>query len=149
MKPFLDTGFLLSLVLEMRGSQTAWQLSRRFNEPLHLAHLQRFHLENRLQREIENAQSTAPQRAVAAGALNRLRRYVDELVFQSVPLEYDVALHLAGQWQKQLSGDTPPALLLLWPALAVTAGATHFFSFDPRPRQLAHAAGLKLVPERL
>lgn len=149
MKAFLDTGFLLSLILEMTGSRAGWQITRRLEGPLHLCHFQRFQIENRLLREIENPAAKEAEHAGAAAALQNLKHYLDEQFFQTMPIDYDIALHLAGQWQSQLQGRTPPALLLLWPALAVTAGATHFLSFDPRPRQLAQIAGLKLLPERL
>jgi len=48
-----------------------------------------------------------------------------------------------------LTGSTLPVLLLLWPALAASSGATHFLSFDPRTRRLASGAGLELLPESL
>jgi len=126
----------------------AWQIARGLGEALDLTHLQRFQIENRLQRETANADN-AVLRAAAAGGLQRLHRYLDELVFRAVQVEYDIAIHLAGQWQRELGAQTPPALLLLWPALAVTAGATHFLSFDSRPRKLAKAAGLNLLPGTL
>ena len=148
MTPFLDTGFLVTLLVTTRGSALAWQISSRCNGPLFMSHLQRLQVENRLLRETANADNAA-LRAIAAGGLQRLHRYLDEMVFQPVSLDYEVAVHLATQWQKELGTRTPSALLLLWPALAVTAGATHFLSFDPRPRKLAKAAGLKLLPEDL
>src|SRR5260221_4827592 len=148
MKPFLDAGFLLALILEMRGSRVAWQITREMDAPLYLCHFQRFQTENRLLREVENSAAKATERASASAALQKLRHYLDEQFFQAIPLEYDVALDLAGQWQGQLIGRTPPGMLLFWPALAVTAGATHFLSFDPRPRQLAEKAGLQLLSAR-
>lgn len=84
---------------------------------------------------------------MAAGGLLRLHQYLDEMVFQPAHVDYDIAILLASQWQKELGAQTPPALLLLWPAVAVAVGASHFLSFDPRPRRLARAAGLKLLPE--
>lgn len=148
MKPFLDTGFFVTLLVETSGSQVAWRIVRGLNDSLELTHLQRFQVENRLQREIANGDSPL-LRAAAAGGLQRLRRYLDEMVFRAVDVDYDVAIHLASGWQRELGLQTPPALLLLWPSLAITAGASHFLSFDPRPRKLAKAAGLDLLPETL
>jgi len=148
MKPFLDTGFLLTLLLKTSGSAKAWEISRRFDGPVFLASFQIFNIENRLQRQIEADDSTSADRAGAANALQNLRWYLDQQVFRPIRLDYDIAIDLATQWQKQ-SRTTLPALLLLWPALAITTGATHFLSFDPRTRQLATRAGLKSLPEKL
>ena len=148
MKAFLDSGFLLTLLLKTSGSGKAWEIARQINEPLFLARLQIFNTENRLQREIEADDSTAAQRAVAANALQNFRWYLDQQVFRILPLDYDIAIDLAYQWQRTTK-NTLPALLFLWPALAVTSGATQFLSFDPRTRALARSAGLKILPEKL
>jgi hypothetical protein len=148
MKPFLDSGFLLTLLLKTRGSPKAWELSRRLDGPLFLAAFQILTIDNRLQREMEAPGSTPAQRAAAANALQNFRWYLDQQVFRPIRLDYDIAIDLAYRRQKQ-SNTTLPAILLLWPALAVTVGATHFLSFDPRTRQLASEAGLKLLPEKL
>ena len=148
MRPFLNSGFLLTLLLKTSGSPTAWTISRQSEGPLYLANLQIFTTENQLQREIEAAETTPASRATAANSLQNLRWYLEQGVFVQVHLDYDIAIDLAYQWQKRAK-ETLPALLLLWPALAVTTGATHFLSFHPRPRQVASAAGLKLIPERI
>ena len=148
MKPFLDSGFLLTLLLKTSGSPKAWEIARRLDGPIPLATFQIFTIDNRLQREIEAKDSTPEQRAIAANALQNLRWYLDQQVFRPIRLDYDIAIDLAYRWQKQ-SNSTLPALLLMWPALAATIGATHFLSFDPRTRQLARASGLKALPEKL
>ena len=71
MKAFLDSGFLLTLLLKTSGSRKAWEIVRHLNEPLFLAKLQILNTENRLQREIEADDSTAGQRAVAANDLTK------------------------------------------------------------------------------
>jgi hypothetical protein len=150
MKPFVDTGFLLTLLLQTGGSDTAWEIARSLGSPLSIASFQVFNLENRFQRQIEAAESPEADRAVAADALQNFRWYLDQQVLQPTRLDYDIAIDLATAWQKHnQTGATIPALLLLWPALAATIGATDFLSFDPRTRQLAAAAGLKLWPEKL
>jgi hypothetical protein len=148
MKPFLDAGFLLTLLLKTSGSAKAWEIVRRLEGPLSLATFQIFAIDNRLQREIEADDSTTAQRAVAANALQNFQCYLDQQVFRPIRLDYDIAIDLAYRWQRQ-SRETIPALLLLWPALAVTVGASHFLSFDPRTRALATASGLKVLPEKL
>lgn len=148
MKPFLDSGFLLTLLLKTSGSPKSWEIARRLEGPLSLPTFQIFTIDNRLQREIEARDSTPAQRAVAAHALQNFRWYLEQQVFRPIRLDYDIAIDLAYRWQKQ-SNITLPALLVLWPALASTVGATHFLSFDPRTRQLATDAGMKLLPEKL
>jgi hypothetical protein len=149
MKPFVDTGFLLALLIEMKASRAAWQIAHRFTGALRLAHLQRWLVENRLLREQHNPAIGEPARTTAANALQNLQRYVDELIFRHVHVDYDIAVHLAGSWQRDLGAQTPPGLLLFWPAVAVADGATHFLSFDARPRKFARASGLKLLPATL
>lgn len=148
MKPFLDSGFLLTLLLKTNGSAKAWEIARRLEGPISLPTFQIFTIDNRLQREIEARDATAAQRAVAANALQNFRWYLDQQVFRPMRLDYDIAIDLAYRWQKSSSAALP-ALLLLWPALAATVGATHFLSFDPRTRHLAADAGLRLLPEKL
>jgi len=148
-KPFLDSGFLLTLLFKTSGSQKAWEISRQLEGPLLLSSFQIFNTENRLQRQITASDSTPQLRAVAAAALQDFRWYLEQQVFTPIRLDYDIAIDLATQWQKHSTGDTLPALLVLWPAMAVTTGATTFLSFDPRTRQLAKSAGLKLLPEKL
>jgi hypothetical protein len=148
MKPFLDSGFLLTLLFKTTGSPKAWQIARQLEGPLLLGSFQIFNTENRLQRQLTAADSTAQLRAVAAAALQDFRWYLEQQVFTPIRLDYDIAIDLATQWQKR-ANDLLPALLLLWPAMAVTTGATAFLSFDPRTRKLAKSAGLKLLPDRL
>jgi hypothetical protein len=148
MKPFLDSGFLLTLLLPTSGSAKAWETVQNMEGPLHLATLQIFNAENRLQREMESADSTPEIQGAAAAALQKFRWYLEQQVFQPVRLDYDIAVDLAFQWQRR-STVTLPALLLLWPALAVTMGATHFLGFDPRTRQLAGTAGLTILPRQI
>ena len=116
--------------------------------PLLLGMFQIFNTENRLKRQIEADDSTPAQRALATSSLQRFRWYLDQRVFQLTTLDYDIAIDLAFQWQKH-STNTLPAMLLLWPAMAVTVGATHFLSFDPRTRNLASQSGLQLLPATL
>jgi hypothetical protein len=148
MKSFLDTGFLLTLLFKTGGSAKAWEIARRVEGPLGITALQIFSAENRILREIEGVESSANQRAMAANALQNFRWYLEQEVFSLIRLDYDIAIDLASQWQKR-SNEVLPALLLMWPAMAVTAGASTFLSFDPRARQLAQASGLKLLPEKL
>lgn len=148
MKRFLDTGFLLTLLLKRTGSEKAWSIAHSLQAPLLVTALQIYSIENRLQREIESAESSPAMRAVAANALQKLRWYLEQQVLESIRLDYNIALDLSLQWQRR-ADEALPALLLLWPALAVTVDAEEFLSFDPRTRALAASAGLKLLPKKL
>lgn len=101
-----------------------------------------------MQREMHSPDSTRAEKARAAAALQRFRWYLDQLVIRRVSVDYEIAIHLAGEWQKQ-TREFMSSLLFLWPALAVTSEATQFLSFDPRTRRLARAAGLQLLLEAL
>jgi predicted deacetylase len=148
MKPFLDAGFLLTLLLKTSGSRRAWEVSREVEGPLLLSSFQVLSVINRFRRELEADDSTAAQRAHAANALQNFTWYLEQQVFRTVRLDYEIAFDLAYQWQRH-SKKTPTTMLLLWPAIAVTTGATHFLSFDPRTRQLAQTAGLQVLPQKL
>ena len=148
MRPFLDSGFFLTLLFETNGSAVAWNTVNRLEGPLVVGSLQIFNSENGLRRQMAAENSTDAERAIAANALQRLQVYLDEQVIQVVPIDYEIAIQLASQWQQRTS-KTLPALLFLWPAIAVAGGATEFLSFDPRTRALARAAGLRLLPNKL
>ena len=147
MNPFLDTGFLLTLLIETDGSTTARSLIRSVESPIPLPRLQSLAIENRLLRAI--AEHPGEVSEMSASALAQLRRWQEELVFAEPEPQYDVAFRLAEAWQRQITGSIPPYLVLIWPALSVTQQATHFFSVDPRSRRFAASAGLKLLPEKL
>jgi hypothetical protein len=149
MKPFVDTGFLLTLLFERNGSPQAWGFVHRLRPPIFISPLQNFTVQNRFAREIESKETPLPQVAIAVAALKRFRQLLDEQIFTPDRIDFDLAVQLAFRWQHELSGSTPPAMILLWPALAVTGGATHFLSFDPRTRHLAKSSGLKVLPERI
>jgi hypothetical protein len=148
MKRFVDSGFLLMLLLKRGGSAKAWQIVHCAEIPLFVSFLQIYTLENRLQHEVESDQSSAGARAVAANALQNVRWLLEQQVLELVRVDYNIAIELAYEWQKRAQ-RTDPAMLLLWPALAVTAGADEFLSFDPRSRAIAEASGLKVRPEKL
>jgi hypothetical protein len=81
---------------------------------------------------------------------NRLwRGYLDEGVFQIQSVDWETAFRVAITWNRGYTTPAPAPLLLLHPALAATAGASHFLSFDPRSRRAAKSAGLRPLPEQL
>ena len=145
MSPYLDGGFLLTLLVKTGGTATANRLLRG-HAPIALNFLHQLQAENLL----IGLQHADTGRQVAGREGMRLwRHYLAEGVFQLTPADWDSAFRQAIRWNSQ-SVDAPPLpLLILHAALAVSAGATEFFSFDPRSRAVAKAAGMKIQPERL
>jgi hypothetical protein len=147
MTPYLDAGFLITLLIKTPGSRHAREALRRCPAPFFLNFLHQLQTENFLVRG-QTEGTAEEQRAALEG--NRLwRQYVDEGVFQFRSVDWEAAFRVAITWNRAYTSKAPAPLLLLHPALAAVAGASHFLSFDPRSRQAARAAGLRLLPENL
>ncbi|MHC1765456.1 MAG: hypothetical protein AB9869_14335 [Verrucomicrobiia bacterium] len=147
MRAYLDAGFLLtSLIHTTKGSQIANQLLREWGAPFHLNFLHQLQVENLLV-TLQTSAETERQRIGSEG--HRLwRNYFSEGVLQLTPADWDSAFRMALTWNGHSSAPAP-FLLLLHPALALSNGATHFMSFDPRSREVARATGLGVLPEGL
>ena len=147
MQAYLDAGFLLtSLIQTTKGSSTANNLLRKCGAPFYLNFLHQLQLENFL---VTLQRSADPARQLIGSEGQRLwRNYLSEGVLQLTPADWDAAFRLAITWNAH-RGTPPPFLLLLHPALAITGGSTHFMSFDPRSRQAARGAGLRILPESI
>jgi hypothetical protein len=145
--PYFDLGFLLTLLVKSPGRRTAWEITNGFSPPYRLNFLQQFQVENGFVRQI-TAQKAEIQ-AIGTQGLRLWNQYLDEGVFHVTSEEWDTALRLALAWNRNLTRNVPATTLVLHPALASAAGATHFLSFQVESRQLARGAGLKLLPERL
>ena|SRR5438876_50184 len=145
--PYLDLGFLLTLLVKNRSTVLAWELAHRFDAPLRITALHQLHVENALTRQLY--ESKLRLQKVAREGLTEWRNKLAEAVFVLHLAEWELAFRQAVIWNSQLPGRPPHTPFLLHAALAATGGATHFLSFDPRPRTLAQSAGLKLLPETL
>jgi hypothetical protein len=73
--------------------------------------------------------------------------YLRESVFAMASADWESAFRNAITWNRLCHGAPPSLWLFLHPALALTTGATHFCSFDPRTRAMAHTHGMRLLPE--
>ena len=147
MTPYLDAGFLLTLLVPTAGSSSANRLLRRASAPFTMNFLHQLQVENIL---LSFEKSEDPSRQTAGRKAAQLwKHYLLEGVFQFVSTDWDTAFHLAVAWNRQHPSAPPPPLLILHPALAAVAGATDFLSFDPRSRAVARFAGLRVLPERL
>ena len=144
---YLDAGFLLTLLIRTPGSSLAQAVLRRLHAPFQLNFLHQLQVENLLART--QLSSASPEQAAGSEGHRLWRHYLAEGVFQLSAADWDTALRVAIKWNRQFSEPPPLPLLILHPALAAVAGATHFMSFDERSRSLAKAAGLKLSPEKL
>ncbi len=107
MKRFVDWSFLLTLLLKRNGSEKAWAIAKKVEAPLLVGALQIYTIETRLQRELDSAESSAPERALAANELQNVRRYSKPQVFESVRLDYNIAIDLAYQWQSRARETLP------------------------------------------
>lgn len=145
MIPYLDAGFLITLLIKTPGSRHAREALRRCPAPFFLNFLHQLQTENFLVRG--QAEGTAEEQQAALEGNRLWRQYLDEGVFQFRSIDWEPAFRVAITWNRTSKPPTP--LLLLHPALAAVAGASHFLSFDPRSRQAARAGGLRLLPENL
>ena len=66
-----------------------------------------------------------------------------------VQVDWESAFRNAITWTRVHHNAPPSPWLFLHPALAVTVGATHFCSFEPRSRKIAHARGIELLPKSI
>lgn len=144
MTPYLDADFLLHLLLRTRETERATHLLREIDGPVVLNYLHQLQAENLLMRQIRSP-DPASQEAGHAG-LRLWNQYHAEAVFAVAEADWDAAYLRALGWNRNHPGLPPPPLLLFHPALAASAGATHFLSFEPRSRAMAQRAGLKLLP---
>lgn len=148
MQAYLDAGFLLTAIIQTtRGSSVACQLMRELEAPFFLNYLHQLQIENLL----VSLQKSSERNRQTIGNKGQLlwRNYFAEGVFQLAATDWDGGFRVAIARNTQHIGELAPFLLLLHPALASVAGATHFLSFDPHSREVARSAGLTILPEAL
>ena len=147
MSPYLDGGFLLASLAKLPGTPIASSLVRAIPTPIPINFLHQLQAENMLLRFQKDRD---PKIQVGGNDGQRLwRHYLDESVFALTQTDWETGLRNAITWNR-LAPDSPPTpWLFLHPALALAAGATHFFSFDPRTRLLARSHGILVSPEHL
>jgi len=144
MKPFLDAGFLATLLLKTPGREAAWELIQEFAPPHYMTHLHVLLIEH-----LFSMGRARRKRQAAAQAQRSWRRHLDEGVFQiEVPDWLPVANVAIDLGRRSLQHQAKPLHYLLAASAAVMQ-SSHFLSFDPRSRYLAKLAGLELRPERL
>ena len=147
MSPYLDGGFLLVLLTRTAGTSVASGILREISPPIGVNFLHQLQAENLLIRFQRDA-NVDLQRNGNEG-LRLWNHYLHEGVFAMVGVDWESAFRNAITWTRLHPSAPPSPWLLLHPALAVTAGATHFCSFDPRAREVARSHGLQLLPESL
>jgi hypothetical protein len=146
MTPYIDVGFLSTLLIKTPGRKLAWRNLQKFDPPHALNLLHHLQIENLLARCQLDADDGIKATGLEGARLWRF--YAQEGVFQVRSAGWDAAFRAAISWTQTLTQDVP-FLLILHAALGAESGATHFLSFDPRARQFARRAGLKLLPESL
>lgn len=147
MTPYLDGGFLLSLLAKVPGTPLAARFLRAIETPVSINFLHQLQAENMLLRFQSN--ESPPLRIGGNAGLKLWRQYLDEGVFTLAETDWDTAFRNAIAWNRLGAGIPPSPWLFLHPALALSSGATAFYSFDPRARAMARTHRMKLFPERL
>ena len=147
MPAYLDAGFLLTVIIPTRGSPIANDLLRELGAPFLLNFLHQIQLENLLA-TLQKSQEVQRQR-MGNEAQRLWRHYFSEGVFQLFPTDWDSGFRIALTWNSHHPSTPPPFLLLIHAALASVAGASEFLSFDPRSREMARSAGMRILPEEL
>jgi hypothetical protein len=147
MRPYLDAGFLLTLLINTEGSATAKAVLENCRPPYSISLLHQLQAENLLA-QLVKSEHAARQRAGKTG-LRLWAWYFAEGLLELGDADWAAAFRLAITWNAEAQAPPPLPLLLLHPAAAVISEATHFLSFDPRSRVVGQRAGLTLLPEVL
>jgi hypothetical protein len=147
MIPYLDAGFLLTLLINTSGSATAKSILEHCSPPFPIGLLHQLQAENLLL-QLEKSGEPGRQRAAETG-LRLWNWYFAEGLFEPSDMDWTASFRLAISWNAASPSAPASPLLLLHAALAAVSEATHFLSFDPRARRVARDAGLRLLPEQL
>ena len=147
MRPYLDSGFLATLILNAVGSPVAWSLIRGFEPPYQINQLHVLQIEGMLFKT--QVAPDATERMAAARGMQAWHRYLEEEVFKVREEAWEVALRLAVTTSRAGKQESISPLFHLHAALAVVGDGTHFLSFRPEVRALAGSLGLTILPERL
>ena len=146
--PFLDTGFLLTILTHRAGADTAWALLKESEGPVMISSLQLFFIRHGLAKTLLDPREGSDLHDLSVGATRLLNWLLQQEIVHCPEIDYQEMISVADAWANKLR--TPlPSLLVLWSACATVSRADVFLSFDPRTRSLTKAAGLKVLPERL
>jgi hypothetical protein len=147
-KGFLDTGFLLTILMHRSGAEKAWALLKDCEMPVAISSLQFFFIRHGLTKSLVDPNTTKAVHEISVSAVKLLNWMTQQEVVNPVGIDYQEVVATAESWADKLR--TPiPSLLLIWAACAAVSGADTLLSFDPRTRALAKGAGLKVLPENL
>ena len=147
MRPYLDAGFFLTLLVRTDGTPVATHLLRQVDAPCLITLLHEVQARTFL--ALNERSNDSSRRKAAQSGLALWQWYLDEGFISVSDVDWAAALSGAVRLITQSSDAPPPPLLLLHPILATYAGATHFLSFDPRSRSIARIIGLQILPDKL
>jgi hypothetical protein len=146
MIPYVDAGFLLTLLVLTDGSFIAKKALHDAELPLPITALHQLQVANLIQ-QLKSSPASDRKR-MASAAEQAWEWYFSEQIFMPEAPNWDSAF--ADAVHATLNQKSPaPLLLVLHVAAAKNLGATHFFSFDPRSRALASEAGMRLQPPEI
>lgn len=144
MKPFLDAGFIATLLLKAPGREAAWEIVQQFDAPYYITHLHIVLIEHMFLHA-----KPGPQKQAALRAHADWKRYLDEAVFQVEIFDWLTAANAAIDLNRRSIQHQAKPLHYLLAASAIAVQGTPFLSFDPRTRFVAKLAGLQLLPVTL
>jgi hypothetical protein len=145
-QPFLDTGFLLTILTHRAGAETAWALLKECERPVIISSLQLFFIRHGLGKTLLDPKENSELHELSVRAIKLLNWLIQQEIIHSPEIDYQEVVSVAETWANRLR--TPlPSLFILWSACAAVSGARIFLSFDPRTRSLTEAAGLKVLPK--
>ena len=147
MIPYLDAGFLLTLLVRTDGSQVARQVLNDLPSPFRLTALHQLQVSNLIQQLKTSGEEDRKYKGRFAEQM--WDWYFDEEVFAAETIKWEEAFADAVSWTLRSPAPVASPLLLLHVAVAKQVEATHYLSFDPRSRQTAGRVGLKVLPEKL
>src|SRR5260221_6697577 len=127
MNPYLDSGFLATLLLKASGSTTAWNLVRRFEAPYSLNRLHFLQIEEMLFKGLASAH--VQERQAAAHGLGNWRHYLQEGVFRLREENWEDGFRLAVSSNRTSEKSPVSPLFHLHVAIASLAHTTHLLSF--------------------
>ena len=147
MTPYLDAGFLITLLVKTNGTAIANETLPEVEMPCRITRFHELQAKTFLFQYLFSGD--AVQRGAAENGLNRWNWYLGEGIFEMVDVDWSTVFESATKIVEDGNEAPPAPLLVLHPILAAYSGATHFLSFDPRSRGIARALGLKVLPEKI
>ncbi|HEX7859760.1 MAG TPA: hypothetical protein VF773_05500 [Verrucomicrobiae bacterium] len=147
MTPYLDAGFLITLLVKTNGTSVANETLPKVEMPCRITRFHELQAKTFLVQYLFSGDSV--KQGAAENGLNLWNWYVSQGIFEMVDVEWSTVFESVTKFVEESNEPPPAPLLVLHPILAAYSGASDFLSFDPRSRGIARALGLKVLPEKI